>query len=326
MKRHKTKYVGVYYREAQRIGQPGIEKVFYYTFKKDDKMHEEKAGRQYADKMTAAKAARIRSDRIEGRRKSPKELREEAKAKEKRWTINRLWKSYKADLEATPGKSTKGISVDANRYEKYIKSLMGKKEPKNLVALDVERLKRSLYKTKATQPGKGDPSKAKTLSPATVKHVLTLLKRIVNYGKKQGLCEGLSFAIQMPKVNNLTTEDLTDDQLKRLLDAIAKDDNANARGIMLMALFTGMRRGELFKLKWDHVNFERGFIAIVDPKGKIDQTIPLNAKARDLLEKHPRTSIYVFPGKDGGRRVTIQQALRRIRKRAEIGYRHYWSG
>ena len=53
MKRHKTKYVGVYYREAQRIGQPGIEKVFYYTFKKDGKMHEEKAGRQYADKMTA---------------------------------------------------------------------------------------------------------------------------------------------------------------------------------------------------------------------------------------------------------------------------------
>jgi integrase len=35
-----------------------------------------------------------------------------------------------------------------------------------------------------------------------------------------------------------------------------------------MALYTGMRRGELFKLKWDHVDFDRGFINIVDPKGR----------------------------------------------------------
>ncbi len=300
------------------MGKPGVEKVFYYTFKKDGKSHEEKAGRQYADKMTAAKASRIRSDRIEGRRKSPKELREEAKAKDKRWTINRLWESYKADLEATPGKSAKGISVDANRYEKYIKPAMGNKEPKNLVALDVERLKRSLYKTKATQPGKGEPTKTKNLSPATVKHILTLLTRIINHGQRQGLCEPLAFAIKMPKVNNIVTEDLTDDQLQSLIAAIEKDDNADARGIMLMALYTGMRRGELFKLQWKHIDFDRGFIRIVDPKGGVDQTIPLNSAARQVLEDHPRTSKYVFPGKGGGQRKTIQQALRRIRKAAGL--------
>ena len=36
-RRIKTKYPGVYYREAQRIGGPGIEKVYYVVFKKTEK-------------------------------------------------------------------------------------------------------------------------------------------------------------------------------------------------------------------------------------------------------------------------------------------------
>lgn len=50
---------------------------------------------------------------------------------------------------------------------------------------------------------------------------------------------------------------------------------------MLMALYTGMRKGILFKLKWHDINFGREFISIVDPKGGSDQRIPLlTAKIR----------------------------------------------
>ncbi|RQW79464.1 MAG: site-specific integrase, partial [Geobacter sp.] len=77
MKRHKTNYPGVFYREADRIGGKGKERVYYIVFKKDGKFHEEKVGRQYADDMTAARAARIRGERIENKRQSRKEIREE---------------------------------------------------------------------------------------------------------------------------------------------------------------------------------------------------------------------------------------------------------
>ena len=81
-KRIKTKYPGVFYREAKRIGGKGSEKVFYIVFKKDGKVIEEKAGRQFVDDMTEARAAGIRAERIEGKRLSRKEIRDKNSGRE----------------------------------------------------------------------------------------------------------------------------------------------------------------------------------------------------------------------------------------------------
>lgn len=71
----------------------------------------------------------------------------------------------------------------------------------------------------------------------------------------------------------------------------------DARDAMLLALCSGMRRGEIFKLKWVDVDFDRGFIMIRNPKGGQDQTIPLSKAACEILENRPRVkdSPYVFP-------------------------------
>jgi integrase len=89
---------------------------------------------------------------------------------------------------------------------------------------------------------------------------------------------------------------------------------------MKMALVTGMRRGELFKLQWQHIDFDKGFIHIIGPKGGKDQTIPLNQAAREILENHPRdyNSAYVFPGRGGGQRVEMRRPIDRIRKAAGL--------
>jgi len=50
----------------------------------------------------------------------------------------------------------------------------------------------------------------------------------------------------MPKVDNEKTENLKPEQLDRLLKAIEEGPHPQAGKIMLMALYTGMRRGELF--------------------------------------------------------------------------------
>ena len=303
MKRFKTNYPGVFYREGERIGGPGIEKIFYILFKKDGKLLEEKAGRQYADDMTAARAARFRADRIEGRKASPKEQREQEaeakKAEKSKWTIGRLWEEYKQSKS-----HLKGLQIDGYRYASFIGPHFKDKEPCEILSLDIERLKRS---------------ELKDAEPKTVYNVLELLRRLVNFGEKRAICSGLPFVIEMPKVFNEKTEDLNVEEMRRLLDALEEEPHIHAKNLMKLVLFTGMRRGECFRLKWEDIDFERGFILLRDPKGGPDQKIPLNDPARELLDSHIKTdSPFVFPGRRGEQRTSIRVPLKRIRKRAEL--------
>jgi integrase len=298
MKRNKTTYPGVFYREAERIGGKGLERVYYIVFKKEGKVYEEKVGRQYADDMTPAKAARIRAERIEGKRLSRKEIRQAAA--ETKWTVARLWQEYSAHKPPT-----KSLATDKGRFQNFIEPALGNKEPAELSPLDLDRLRISV---------------AKNHQPQTVKHVIALLVRIINYGARLGLCPGLSFKAPTIKVNNLKTEDLSLEQLSKLLTAIDEDHDTQAVNFMKLVLYTGLRRGELFKLRWEDVDFDRGFIHIRSPKGGKDQTIPLNPAARDLLEHHPRddNSPYVFPGRGGAQRKDIKRPVNRIRQRAGL--------
>jgi hypothetical protein len=76
---------------------------------------------------------------------------------------------------------------------------------KEIVPLDLDRLRINL---------------GKTLKPQTVKHVLGLIKRLSNFGVSRRLCEGIGFKITVPKVSNLKTEDLSPEEMKKLLEAI----------------------------------------------------------------------------------------------------------
>lgn len=301
--RFKTNYPGVFYIESNVPGSSKPEKIYYIMYRKCGKLVEEKAGRQFQDDMTPARAAGIRSARLEGKQLSNTEKRQseiEAKeAEQNKWTIARLWKEYQASLP-----ENKATKTDSGRFDQYLKDPVGSKEPKDLLPLDVDRLRFKLLKTK---------------SPQTVKHILGILKRICNYGFNKHLCPAITFKIEMPDVDNQKTEDLNKDQLHRLLETIGEDENKQVGNMMLMALYTGMRRGELFKLKWDDVDFGRGFILIRDPKGGKNQSIPLNYAARKLLESHERTtSSYVFPGKSGKQLVDIKKSANRIKKAAGL--------
>jgi integrase len=299
--RIKTKYPGVYYIEAH--GARGKEKIFYIFYRRNGKQIEEKVGYQYADDMTEAKANGIRSDRIRGKEPSNEQRRETikvAKLEEAgKWTLTSLWNEYKQNKI-----DSKAIKTDKGRFEKHIKPSLGGKEPHEIIRLDIDRLRVNL---------------SKNLKPQTVKHVLGLLKRIIRFGAKRQLCRELPFPIDSVRVDNCTTEDLTSGQLKSLLKAISESTDIEAANIMRMALFTGMRRGELFKLKWADVDFDRGFITIRDPKGGVSQKIPLNDQARDVLKHHPETADHVFVRGDGKPFTDIRRRVNPIKEAAGIG-------
>ena len=49
-------------------------------------------------------------------------------------------------------------------------------------------------------------------------------------------------------------------------------------------LYTGLRRGELFRLKWEDIDFRRDYILLPDPKGGTSETIPLNKQVESPLK------------------------------------------
>ncbi len=77
-KRHKTKYSGVYYTEGRSSEIQRSERIYYIIYRKNGKQVEEKVGRQFQDKMTPGKAAKIRAQCIEGKRLSRKDLEKDA--------------------------------------------------------------------------------------------------------------------------------------------------------------------------------------------------------------------------------------------------------
>ncbi len=77
LKRIKTKYPGVYFVTGKFPSRSGkSERVYYIRYRKGGKEIEEKAGGHLKDAMTAAKAARIRAECIDGMRRCLSETRD----------------------------------------------------------------------------------------------------------------------------------------------------------------------------------------------------------------------------------------------------------
>lgn len=142
----------------------------------------------------------------------------------------------------------------------------------------------------------------------------------------------------MPKFDNTKTEDLSEEQVKALFKILDNDSNRQAAIFMKIALFTGLRRGEIIKLKWSDIDFERGFITLSPNKGGLQENIPLNSHviaAINELKSISFESDYLFPAKDGGQRerFSFDKPLIRFRKEAGLpadfrpmhGSRHYFA-
>jgi len=93
--------------------------------------------------------------------------------------------------------------------------------------------------------------------------------------------------------------------------------------MVLLSLNTGMRRGELFDLKWSAVNFSTNTITAAGDTTKTSDTrhIPMNKETVGVLEywkKQAGKSRYVFPSQDGGRLEDVKSSWLRLLDRAKI--------
>lgn len=323
--RYQTKSEGIFYKLIKKRPGPGKEKSFYAAYWKDGRYVEASIGKE-SQGMNEKQAVIQRAKLMLGQAMTKKEAK--AKAEEEaaqaraaqeqarrqeaaRPTMGKLWEEFK-----TAKADKKSLNSEEGRWNLHISSFLAHKEPGELVTLDVQRINKAMIE--------------KGLSVMTRKHCLVLIKRIIAHAVDMGRIDppySKEFKIDLKKlvgkVNNETTEDLNEEQLHKLLEAIQEAPASDRQGAdcMRLALCTGMRKSEIYKLRWDEVSFDRGNIRITDPKGGEDATIPLNSTARAILEGIPReeNSPWIFPGKDSKKHVVcLKRQINRIRQAAGL--------
>lgn len=304
LKRNKTAYPGVYYINGINKSTRKAERIYYIRYCREGKQIDEKVGRQFQDDMTPARANALRTQRVLGDVDPNTVKRAKAREHENRWTLDRLWTEYETHKDRS-----KTLHTDFLRYRKYLSPSLGPKEPHELRTLDLTRISRSL---------------TGRLKPQTIKHLLALVKRLLLFGVRQGFIDmpdTRQLYITLPRVDDKKTEDLTPEQLSRLWQVLEEESNTQVAAIMKLAILTGMRRGEILKLRWDDLDFERQFITIrpENAKNGSGSKIPMNKSVQAILRGLPRTSELVFPGNGPkGHRTTVEVASQKIREKAGL--------
>ena len=69
------------------------------------------------------------------------------------------------------------------------------------------------------------------------------------------------------------------------LQRIHNGEHAYLKPILIMALNTGMRKGEILNMTWDCVNFEKKEISALNTKNGKKNTIPMSNKLYETLLK-----------------------------------------
>jgi len=154
------------------------------------------------------------------------------------------------------------------------------------------------------------------ISTATINRRMACLKHFFHKAEDWGLIAfNPARRATLRKENNRRLRFLTIEECKILLDCCP---SLTLRQIVELALNTGMRKGELLRLEWEHINLRRGFLEILDQKNGEYDTIPLNERTLEILRSIPRRldSKYVFPGKKPGK--PFQDLKRQFEKAIKI--------
>ncbi len=184
-------------------------------------------------------------------------------------TLLEAWELYSSTILSTA--SRRSIISETGRWNNYVAPTLGEKLLDEITPLELVKLRGKLLK--------------KDLSPQTVYHCLSLLRRVMHRAKKWGLFSGEVPVFEMPQFDNKRVRFLSPVETAQLLSHL-KFSNPLWHDLAVIALHTGLRAGEIFKLTTCDVQLEEGRLVVLDTKTKSNRTVPLNQHSADTFARH----------------------------------------
>jgi integrase len=185
-----------------------------------------------------------------------------------------------------------------------LKAFLGTANLKNITALRVEEFQQN---------------RVREVAPATVNRETALLKHMFNMAERWGFYQGSNPVrwVKFLPEDNLQFQTVSEQDERRLLEC----SPPYLRELIVFAINTGLRYGDLLDLKWEEVDIEERRLSLIMGKTRRRLEVPLNdTTAAIIAEKHAvRHGPYVFYNPaTGDRFLNLKSGFKAILKRAGL--------
>lgn len=122
----------------------------------------------------------------------------------------------------------------------------------------------------------------KEVKPGTVNRELSIIKHAFDIAEREWeipLRDNPLRKLKKLKAENARTRRMSEDEYEALTDAASKSRNKQIMPLVRFAVATGMRRGEIMRLRWDEIDFEARTLHIPVTKNGHARTIPLSRES-----------------------------------------------
>ena len=134
--------------------------------------------------------------------------------------------------------------------------------------------------------GEGETMTSKPRSPATVNRYLAAIAKVLSVAADEWQWIGATPARRLGRLRESRGRQryLTADEVKALVAAAEADREPLLAPVLLLALATGARRGEVLGLRWGDVDTARGFVTFRDTKNRDTRSVPVTGRALEALK------------------------------------------
>lgn len=164
-------------------------------------------------------------------------------------------------------------------------------------------------------------------SPSTVNRYLSAFGKVLNIAMKEwGWIEDTPMRkISKPQEGEGRNRFLSPSEKDRLLQECRNSRNLNLYPMVALSILTGIRFGELARLRWGDIDLDRNSITLQQTKNGERRVIPLASEAKEILKgcpsygAHLEDKIFKAPtSPNGSKLISVREAFAKALERASI--------
>ena len=168
-----------------------------------------------------------------------------------------------------------------NIIDRHIRPALGVIKIRNLDSIVIERFIDEKLKN-------GKINNSGGLSRKTVKDILTVLSLVLKYANKIGLMNISQIHYSLPKIEKEEIEIFTADEETVITNFAVSSKDFQKFGVCL-ALYTGLRIGEICALQWENIDLENSLIFVKSTLMRITNTDRKSKQKTKIIIDTPKT-------------------------------------